>query len=106
MADSKQQALVIYETICATSADRPFAFHSLEHMLRELAAWRENNAALRALREASPEVHTAFLNHSAEWLKAESRDHSNFRVTSTLIDAILEALTRSPKPLPGELVLK
>ena len=106
MADSKQQALDIYETICATSADRPFAFQSVEQMLRELAAWRKNNAGLRALREAPPEVHTAFLNHSAEWLKAESRDHSNFRVTSALIDAILQALTESPKPLPGELVLK
>jgi Domain of unknown function (DUF4132) len=106
MADAKQQAQMIYETICATSADRPFAFHSPEQMLRELADWRKKNSALIALRQATLEVQTAFLSGSVEWLKAESRDHSNFRVTSTLIDAILYAFKEAPKPLPGELVLK
>ncbi|MBV9339364.1 MAG: DUF4132 domain-containing protein, partial [Acidobacteria bacterium] len=106
MADSQQQALSIYETICTSSADRPFAFHGREQMFRELAAWRETNAGLSALRQAPPEVQSAFLAHSAEWLKAESRDQSNFRVMSTLIDATLHALKESPKPLPGELVRK
>jgi len=41
-----------------------------------------------------------------EWLKAESRDHPNFRLISTLVDAILHTLEAAPKPLPTELVLK
>ena len=106
MEDTKQQALIIYETICATSADRPFAFRSMEQMLREVAAWQADNPALTALRQAPPEVKTAFLSQSVGWLKAESRDHANFRVTSTLIDAIRHALEAASKPLPAELVLK
>jgi len=106
MADAKKQALTIYETIGATSADRPFSFHSIDQMRRDIAAWQSNNLALTALRQASPDVLTAFLNQSVEWLKAESRDHSNFRLISTLVDAILHTLEAAPKPLPTELVLK
>jgi Domain of unknown function (DUF4132) len=101
-----KHALSIYETICATSADRPFSFHTVEQMHRELAAWQANNRALTDLRQASQDVQTAFLSQSVEWLKAESRDHSNFRVTSTLVDAILYALNAAPRPLPTNLTLK
>ena len=106
MEDAKKQALTIYEAICATSGDRPFAFQSAEQMNRELAAWQAGNAALKSLREASPEVQTTFLGQSIEWLRAESREHRNFRVTSTLLDAVLHALGAAPKPLPAELVLR
>src|SRR5438876_1517541 len=87
-----KQALAIYETICATSADRPFAFRSAEQMRQELAAWCAGNPGLTQLRQASPEVITAFLGQSVEWLKAESREHSNFRVTSTLVEAVQHAV--------------
>jgi hypothetical protein len=106
MLDAKSQALTIYETICATSADRPISFHTVEQMHRDIAAWQANNRALTNLRQAPPDVQTAFLSESVEWLKAESRDHSNFRVTSTLVDAILHTLKVAPKPLPTELALK
>jgi hypothetical protein len=101
-----KQALSIYETICATSADRPFSFRTVEQMHRELAAWQANNRALTDLREASQDVQTTFLSQSVEWLKAESREQSNFRVTSTLVDAILYALNAAPRPLPTNLTLK
>ncbi len=106
MCDAKQQALTIYEAICATSGDRPFSFQTVGQMHREIATWQANNPALVTLRQASPEVQTAFLNQSVEWVKAESRDHSSFRVISTLIDAIQHAIQAAPKPLPVELVLK
>jgi hypothetical protein len=106
MVDPKKQALDIYEEICATSADRPFTFRSVEQMHREIAAWQENNSALASLRQASSEVQTAFLNQSVEWMKAELREQANFRVASTLFDAIVYALNSAAKPLPNELVLK
>ena len=106
MVDPKKQALAIYEEICATSADRPFAFRSVEQMNREIAAWQENNSALANLRQASSAVQTAFLNQSVEWMKAELREQANFRVASTLFDAIVYALNAATKPLPTELVLK
>jgi hypothetical protein len=105
MEQAAKQALAIYETICATSADRPFAFRSAEQMRQELAAWGAGNAGLTQIRQASPEVLTSFLGHSLEWLTAESREHSNFRVTSTLVEAIQYAIQATPKPLSAELVL-
>jgi Domain of unknown function (DUF4132) len=104
--DAKKRAATIYEAICTTSADRPFAFQSVAEMHRDIAAWQANNPGLTSLRQAPPDVQIAFLSQSVEWLRAESRDYSNFRVTSTLIDAILHALAAAPKPLPMELVLK
>ncbi len=106
MADANQQAWSIYEKICVTSADRPFAFRNVEQMHRDLAAWQASNPALSELRQASPEVLIAFLSHSLEWLKAESRDHSSFRVTSTLLDAIVYILKAAPKRFSDEVVLK
>jgi Domain of unknown function (DUF4132) len=106
MLDAGKQAYAIYETICTTSADRPFAFRSVEQMHREVAAWQASNPGLIAIRQASPEVLTAFLGHSVEWLKAASSDHSNFRVISTLTDAIRHALDAAPKPLPASVVHK
>jgi hypothetical protein len=106
MPEARQLALAIYEKICTTSADRPFSFHSVEQMHREIAASQANNRGLEALRKTSPDVLIAFLSQSVEWLKAESRDHSNFQVTSTLLDAILYALEATPKPLPKDVVFK
>ncbi len=106
MSDAKNQAAIIYETIRTTSADRPFSGHSLEQMNRDIANWKANNPALIAMEQAAPEVQTAFLYQSCDWIKAESRDHGNFRVVSTLIDATLHSLHASPKPLSTELILK
>ncbi|HEY6902754.1 MAG TPA: DUF4132 domain-containing protein [Candidatus Acidoferrales bacterium] len=104
--DATEHALAIYEAICTTSADRPFAFRSAEQMHRDIAAWQASNPGLADLRQAPPEVHIEFLRQSVEWLKAVSQEHSNFRVTSTLLDAILYSLQAAPKPLAPELVLK
>ncbi len=106
MADPEKQALAIYEEISATSADRPFAFQSVTQMNREITAWRENNSALTRLKQASSDVQTAFLNQSVEWMKAEVREQGNFRVASTLFDAIVHALSAATRPLPNEVVLK
>jgi hypothetical protein len=103
-SDADKQAQAIYEQICATSDDRPFAFQSVLQMFREVADWKAANPALRALEKASPEVHLAFLHHSCEWLKAEAKEQRNFRVKSTLIDAIRLSLTFAPKPFPQEMV--
>jgi hypothetical protein len=56
MQDARKDALAIYEKICATSADRPFAFNSPEQMYREIAAWQANNSALNDLRQAPPDT--------------------------------------------------
>lgn len=106
MVEAQKHAEAIYEAICTTSADRPFSFQTAAQMHREIAAWQANNPGLTSLRQAPPGVQIAFLSQSVEWLKAESREHSNFRVVSTLVDATLHALTAAPKPLPAELVLK
>jgi len=63
MTESEKQALAIYEGIAATSNHRPVAFHSVEQMLRETIAWKENNSALAALGRAEPPVLLAFLDH-------------------------------------------
>lgn len=105
MDEASKRAWAIYETICATSADRPYAFLSAGEIHRELEEWRAGNAGLRQLKEASGEVQSAFLSHSLEWLRAESREHSNFRVTSTLIEAIQHAIVAAPKPIAPELAL-
>src|SRR6516162_4821435 len=106
MTSPEAQALAIYDQIRCTSGDRPFAFRSAEQMRQEILAWQMNNPALTALREASPEVLTAFLDQSVEWTKAESRDHSNFRVASTLGEAIVYCFKEAQKPLPGEVTVK
>ena len=106
MADATQQAQAIYEMICATSADRPFSGRSAEQLHRDIAAWQASNAALINLRQSSPEIQTAFLSQSVDWLRAESREHPSFRVVATLVDAILYTLKAAPKPLPTELIHK
>jgi hypothetical protein len=95
---------MIYNAIRATSGDRPFAFQSVEQMRRALAIWQAQSPALTTLSQASPDVQTAFLARSVEWLKSEY--HGDFRVTSTLVDAILQAINAAPKPLSTELILK
>lgn len=106
MADPQKEAESIYEAICATSADRPFAFRSAQQMHREVANWQAKNSGLVRLRQASSEVHLAFLDGCILWTHAELRESSNFRVASTLHDAIVCAIEASPKPLPNDLVLK
>jgi len=103
MTDAEKQALTIYEQICATSADRPFSGHTLDQMLRDIAKWKAANPALRAIEQASPEVHLAFLDQSFEWFKAETKERG-FRTMATLYDATLFALQAAPKPLPTQIV--
>lgn len=118
MTDAEQEALSIYETICATGADRPFAFKSIDEMQRKTSDWMANNPALVALRGAAPDVATAFLKNSYEWLDAEARatEHrdsqtphtwvSKYSICHTLGDAIQFALEKASRPLPPDIVLK
>ncbi len=103
MTEAENKALAIYELIRSSSADRPFAFDSMEQLRRETAAWKERNPGLSELSRAEPEVLLAFLNQSFDWMNAEARI-DNFRVVHTLSDATVYVLTEAPKPLPTELV--
>ena len=106
MTSPEKEALAIYDSIRSTSGDRPFAFHSVEQMRKETLAWQMSNPALTSLRKASPDVLVAFLDQSIDWVKAESREHSNFRIAATLVEAVLYCLKEAPKPVPAEVVLK
>jgi hypothetical protein len=106
MTEAEKQALAIYESICATSADRPFSANSVEEMMRALAGWREKNPAIAALKRAEPAVVLAFISEWFDWMKAESLVEKNFRVCHTLSEAIDLALSKAPRPLPPELVVQ
>jgi hypothetical protein len=106
MTEAEKRALAIYEMICATSGDRPFAFGSLELLLGETAAWKAKNPALKGLADSALEVHVAFVKHSFEWLSAEAQVDRNFGVCNTMSDAIQMAMEKAPKPLPADVVLK
>ena len=103
MTEAEKQAFVIYEEICATGEERPYSANSLAEMMRKLADWRANNRALAALSRSGPEVQLAFLSQCFEWLRAEAKDHSRFRVCQAVTDAVQQVLTTVPKPLPPEL---
>jgi hypothetical protein len=104
MTEAEKQALALYESLVATSAHRPMAFRTMEQMQRETAAWKENNPAFMELNRAEPDVLLAFLRQSFEWLRAEAHLAKNYTACNTLAEGIQIALSRAPKPLPGELV--
>ena len=104
MPDAEQRALVIYELIRATSADRPNGFDSVAELLRVMNAWKEQNEGLRAMHLATPEIHVAFLARTPEWIRENYRLPRNFRVIHTLLDAIRISLEALPKPLPSHLI--
>ena len=105
MTEADQQAYSIYELICATSADRPMAFHSIEQAQGETAAWQAKNPALQAMRNASPEVVLAFLRNYKEWRAATDR-RDDFKMSASMGEAVQIALATAPKPLPPDLVLQ
>lgn len=105
MTDAEKDALAIYETIAATSKERPTFFHTVAQMLRETAAWKEKNPALVELGQAEPRVLLAFLNQSFDWLRAEAHMAKSYSTCHTLAEGIQIALSRMPTPLPTELVL-
>lgn len=106
MTEAEKQALAIYETIVATSKDRPMGFRSMDEMRRATADWLNNNPALVELRRAEPPVLYAFLGQCVDWLKAEAHLAKNYGVCTTLTQAIEITLSRAPKPLPAELLSK
>lgn len=105
MTEVEKHALAIYETIAATSKQRPAAFHSIGQLLRETAAWKEDNPALAELGRVEPPVLLAFLGQSFDWLRAEAHLAKSYSTCMTLSEGIQIALSRTPKPLPGDLVL-
>ena len=105
MTEADQQAYSIYELISNTSADRPFAFQSIEQAQSETAAWQAANPGLRAMRNASPQVLLAFLRNYKEWRGANDRGN-DFILGATMSDALRIAVETAPKPLPGDLVLQ
>jgi hypothetical protein len=104
MTEAEKQALAIYETIAATSKNRPLGFHSVAEMKSATAAWQENNPGIVELRRAEPPVLYAFLRQSFDWLRAEAHLAKNYGVCMTLAEGLQIALTRAPRPLPTELV--
>jgi Domain of unknown function (DUF4132) len=105
MLEPDTQALAIYDLMCSTSGDRPFSGNSLEELNRKISEWQLANPALIVLRESKPPVHLAFLKHSFEWLKANGDVRGNFRLCSTLTDAIDFCLRVCPEPLPPDTLL-
>src|ERR1700680_2939772 len=106
MTEAEKQALAIYEMIAATSGQRPKFFQSVEQMLRETGVWKKNNPALAELDRAEPPVLLAFLAQSFDWLRAEAHLARNYSAYITLSEGIQIALSRAPKPLPEELVVR
>src|ERR1700741_2386126 len=105
MEEDDQQAYSIYELITNTSADRPYAFRSLEQAKSETAAWHAKNPGLQAMRNASPMVLLAFLRNYEEWRGASDRG-DDFKLGATMGDALRIGIEMAPKPLPGDLVLQ
>jgi hypothetical protein len=106
MTEAEKQALAIYEMIAATSKHRPMFFHTAEQLQRETAAWKENNPGLAELGRAMPQVLLAFLAQSFDWVRAEAHLAQNYSACLTLSEGIQIALSRSPKPLPRDLVAR
>jgi hypothetical protein len=106
MTEPDKQALCIYETIVATSAERPKSFLGVAQMLHETAAWKGKNPALAELGRAEPRVLLSFLEQSFGWLRAEAHLAKNYSACMTLSEGIQIALSRAQKPLPEELVLR
>src|SRR5271167_3026302 len=106
MTEAEKKASEIYGLIRSTSADRPYAFDTLDQMLKVVGVWTAENTALKELRRAEPDVLLAFLDHSFEWLTAEVRIEKNFQVILTFGEAIGLALDKAPEPLNAELVCR
>lgn len=104
LTDAEKQAFAIFDLILSTSEDRPFSGQTLEQMQQDIADWKATNPALKAIEQASSEVHLAFLTHSFEWLKDQTKNRPHFRVTSTLFDVTLHVLNVLPRPLPADTV--
>jgi len=105
-SEADRQAWAIFEQICATSAERPFAGMSAATLMSQIAEWKSRNPALKALEAAAAVVKLAFFENSLAWLRAESRAHLNFHVCGTVADAARMALHGAPSPLPQETILR
>jgi hypothetical protein len=106
MTEADKQALAIYETLEATSKDRPLGFRSVEEARRATAEFQQNNPGLIELRRAEPVVLHAFLSQCVDWLRAEANLAQNYGVCTTLQEAIKIAFERAPRPLLADLVSK
>ena len=104
MTEPEKQALAIYETLVATSKDRPTRFQTADQMRRETAAWKATNPAFMELEHADAPVLLAYLAQCFEWLKAEAHLAQNYVACNCVAEGIQIALTRAPKPLPEELL--
>ena len=106
MIEPDTQALAIYDLMCSTSGDRPYSGSSAAELLHRISAWQTANPALTVLRESEPAVQLAFLRRSYEWLKMNSDLKGDFRLCSTLTDAIRLSLEAYSQNLPSDLVLQ
>lgn len=105
MSEADEQAYSIYELICNTCVDRPFAFRSIEQARNETVNWQAANPGLQAMQSAPAEVLLAFLRNYKEWRSATDR-RDDFKLGASMGDAVQIALARAPKPLPADLVLE
>jgi len=106
MIEPDTQALAIYDLMCSTSGDRPYSGNSVEELTRKISEWQIGNPALTILREAEPAVQLAFLKRSYEWLKMNGDMRGDFRLCSTITDAIGLALQAQSQHLPSDLLLQ
>lgn len=106
MIEPDTQALAIYDLMCSTSGDRPYSGNSVEELTRTIREWQIANPALTILREAEPAVQLAFLKRCYEWLKMNGDMRGNFRLCSTITDAIGLSLQAQSQHLPADLILQ
>ena len=106
MTEAEKQAFTIYEEMCVTSRDRPFAANFLEAATRDRTAWSANDPSLSKLRRAPAEVRLAFLKQSLEFLRAEAKDLECFSVATTIVEGIRIVFFGAVEPLPSDIVHK
>lgn len=106
MTETEKQAFAIYEEMCVTSRDHPFAANFLEAAARDRTAWSANDPSLSKLRRAPAEVRLAFLKQSFEFLRAEAKDLECFSVATTIVEGIRIVFFGAVEPIPSDIVHK
>ncbi len=107
MTEAEKQAQAIYETFVAHGPPAPhFLPHRGTDACRNHCLKENKNPGFIALARAQPDVLLAYLDQCFGWLRAGAHLAKNYFVCNTISEGIQVALTRVPKPLPTELVLR
>ena len=108
MADAEKQAQEIYRLAFTTSDFRPTSGHNQQGLLHDIEEFRKQSPAIQATEQASPEVLLVILENAFAWLTEANQEkpYPKFGFLHTLCDVVRIALTRVPRPLSQELLLR